>query len=238
MTMIRIAIVEDSALDREKVLDCLKRYRGEYGTEMSVVSFQDGALLLENYKNGYDIIFMDIKMPLTDGMTTAGEIRRADPEVVIIFITNMPQYAIRGYAVEALDYILKPLHYFAFSQCLNRAISRMNNRAAKYITITINRGLKKINTADIYYVESRNHNLIFHTSGGALKTLGTLRGIEEKLAELYFARGNNWYLINLRHVESVQDGYALVCGERLFLSRSRKGAFMDSLTKYLEGSLK
>ena len=70
----------------------------------------------------------------TAGLRAAEEIRKADTEVVIIFITNMAQYAIRGYAVDALDYVLKPVSYFAFSQRLNRAISRMKKREQKVTT--------------------------------------------------------------------------------------------------------
>ena len=61
-------------------------------------------------------------MKFVDGMTAAEEIRKMDSEVVIIFITNMTQYAIRGYEVDALDYVLKPVSYFAFSQKLKRDV--------------------------------------------------------------------------------------------------------------------
>ena len=70
-------------------------------------------------------------MKFMDGMSAAEEIRKVDTEVVIIFITNMAQYAIRGYAVDALDYVLKPVSYFAFSQRLSRAIGRMKKTRDK-----------------------------------------------------------------------------------------------------------
>ena len=72
-----------------------------------------------DYRAVYDIILMDIEMRFMDGMTAAEKIREHDSEVVIIFITNMPQYAIKGYRVDALDYVLKPVSYFAFSQRIN-----------------------------------------------------------------------------------------------------------------------
>ena len=74
------------------------------------------------YKAVYDIILMDIEMKFMDGMMAAEEIRKVDTEVIIIFITNSPQYAIKGYAVDALDYVLKPVSYYAFSQRLGRAV--------------------------------------------------------------------------------------------------------------------
>jgi len=236
--MVKIAVVEDSPVYLDKLMDYLGRYKEEYRTEIKAVPFSDGALFLVDYRAEYDIILMDIEMPLTDGMTTAEEIRKVDTEVVIIFITNSPHYAIRGYAVEALDYVLKPVNYFAFSQCLNRALARMKNRAAKYITITVNRNIMKLNAADIHYIESKGHTLIFHAADGDFKTQGTLRETEKQLEGHGFSRGNNFYLINLRYVDGVQDGCAIVAGEKLLLSRPRKNAFMESLAKYVGGVLK
>lgn len=123
--MIRIAIVEDEALYAEKLIEFLHRYEREEGEVFEITVYADGDQIVEKYKSQFDMILMDIEMKLMDGMTAAEEIRKVDSEVVIMFITNMTQYAIRGYAVDALDYILKPVSYFAFSQRISRAISRM-----------------------------------------------------------------------------------------------------------------
>lgn len=87
------------------------------------------------YKAVYDIILMDIEMKFMDGMMAAEEIRKVDTEVIIIFITNSPQYAIKGYAVDALDYVLKPVSYYAFSQRLGRAVERVARRARHFLQI-------------------------------------------------------------------------------------------------------
>ena len=111
-------------------------------------------------------------------MSAAEEIRKIDTEVVIIFITNMAQYAIRGYAVDALDYVLKPVSYFAFSQRLNRAISRMKKRETKMIMVNIKGGTVRINIANIYYIESQGHTLILHTILGDYETTGVMKEME------------------------------------------------------------
>ena len=171
-------------------------------------------------------------MKFMDGMSAAEEIRKVDTEVVIIFITNMAQYAIRGYAVDALDYVLKPVSYFAFSQRLNRAIGRMKKREQKVITVNIKGGAVRINIANIYYIESQGHTLVLHTILGDYESQGTMKEVEEKLADLNFCRGNKGYLINLQHVDGIQDGCAVVKGEPLLLSRSRKKEFMEALANY------
>ena len=140
----------------------------------------------------------------------------------------MAQYAIRGYAVDALDYVLKPVSYFAFSQRLSRAIGRMKKRETKMIMVSMKGGTVRINIANIYYIESQGHTLILHTILGDYETTGTMKEMEEKLADMNFCRGNKGYLINLAHVDGITDGCAMVKGEQLVLSRARKKEFMAS----------
>ena len=144
----------------------------------------------------------------------------------------MTQYAIRGYAVDALDYVLKPVSYFALSQRLNRAIGRMRKRESKMIMVNMKGGIVRLNIANIYYIESQGHTLILHTILGDYETSGTMKEMEGKLLDMNFCRVNKGYLINLQHVDGISDGCAIVKDERLILSRARKKEFMEALTKY------
>ncbi len=126
--MIKIAIVEDELAYAKQLQEFLLQYEKEMGESFHITTFSDGDEIVHKYKADFDIILMDVEMKFMDGMSAAEEIRKVDTEVVIIFITNMAQYAIKGYAVDALDYVLKPVSYFAFSQRLARAISRMKKR--------------------------------------------------------------------------------------------------------------
>ena len=228
-----IAIAEDDPNYVRQLKEYLEKYSQESGTLMEVTVFTDGDELVENYRAQFDLILMDVEMPFLDGMTAAEEIRKQDSEVVIIFITNMAQYAIRGYAVDALDYVLKPVTYFAFAQRLERAVTRMKRREQKFIVIPVKGGRQKVDVSRLYYVESQGHTLLYHTASGIYTSTGTMKEEEARLSGLHFCRGNNGYLINLEHVDGVQDGFALVHGERLQLSRPRRGAFLEALTNYL-----
>lgn len=230
--MIRIAIVEDETMYAQQLQKFLRQYEKEKEENFQITLFSDGDEIVHKYKSEYDIILMDVEMKFMDGMSAAEEIRKMDTEVVIIFITNMPQYAIRGYAVDALDYVLKPVSYFAFSQRLNRAIMRMKKRVNKTIFIAVKGGTIRLDATDIFYIESQGHTLNYHTSTGVYEALGTMKELEAKLEPLRFYRGNKGYLINLAHVDGVKDGSAVVKGETLLLSRSRKKEFMEELTRY------
>ena len=159
--MIRVAIVEDDAEVQGVLQEYVRRYTRQYGTEFEVTLFADGVDILDDYRAVYDIIFLDVEMKHLDGMTTAERIRQMDADVILIFITNMAQYAIRGYSVGALDYVLKPVPYFAFSQQLLKAVARLEKRAKHYLTVPVEGGLRRLDTASIYYLESEGHRVHF-----------------------------------------------------------------------------
>lgn len=230
--MIRIAIVEDEEAYAGQLTEFLHRYEEEKKESFEIFHFSDGDGIVHNYKPRYDIILMDVQMKFMDGMSAAEEIRKTDSEVIIIFITNMRQYAIRGYAVEALDYVVKPVTYFAFSERLGRAIDKLRRRTQKNILVNVRGGMARLAVADICYIESRGHTLIYHTTSGDYEGSDTMKDTEEAMEQYHFCRGNKGYLINLAHVDSISDGCAVVRGEQLVLSRGRKAAFMEALTEY------
>lgn len=231
--MIRIAIVEDDSESARQLQDYLRQYQRETGTAIEISFFSDGDEITEDYRPCFDLIFMDILMQFKDGLTAAREIRRVDPEVLIVFLTNMAQYAVQGYEVEAADFLLKPLSYPVFRQRLERLLRRRRRAEAQYITVPIKGGFRKLDVAHISFVESRDHELTFHAGQESITSPLSMRAAEEQLAGYSFFRGNNSYLINLAHVEGVQDGCALVDGQALRLSRPRRRAFLDALAGYL-----
>ncbi|BCN29195.1 LytR/AlgR family response regulator transcription factor [Anaeromicropila herbilytica] len=235
--MIRVAIVDDEASSVEQLKNFLIQYQKERNEVMNIVTFSDGDEIVENYKAEYDIILLDIEMKFMDGMTAAEHIRKVDPEVVIIFITNMAQYAIKGYTVNATDYVLKPVSYFAFSQRIDKVVNRMDKKEKKYLAIGVKGGTVKLYISDIYYIESQGHRLIFHTKEEEHVIFGTMKEIEEKLKDMDFYRCNKGSLLNLAHVDGVQDGIVSVNKEQIVISRGRKKEFMEALTNYLGGAL-
>ncbi|MGI8351632.1 LytR/AlgR family response regulator transcription factor [Niallia circulans] len=230
--MIRIAIVEDDVKYKEQLIEYIRRFEQEKGENIEMETFSDGDEIVENYHAQFDIILMDIQMRFMDGMAAAEEIRKMDSEVVIIFITNMAQYAIKGYSVDALDYVLKPISYFAFSERLNRAIERMKKRESRFITIAVKGGVMRLKVSDIYYVESFGHKLNFSMNKEEIMTTGTMKELEKQLSEFHFFRAHKGYLINLEHVDGMNDNCAIVKGKELLVSRNKRKAFMEALSHY------
>ncbi len=230
--MLRIAIVEDEESYISVLKDYLERYKQESGEQIEVTVYHDGDEIAAFYRAQFDIILMDIEMKFIDGMTAAEEIREVDSSVFIIFITNTPQYAIRGYEVGALDYILKPVSYFIFYQKLTRAVVKLKKRREQWITIAVKGGVMRVALSDIYYIESEGHNLIYHMKDGPAVSSATLKSVEPVMEKMSFVKINKCYLVNLEHVDGVKDKYAVVRGENLLISRSRMKPFMQELTRY------
>ena len=168
-------------------------------------------------------------------LSQAQKMRELDKDVIIVFITNMAQYAIGGYAVGALDYVLKPVPYFAFSQQLRKAEEQLRRRARHYLALPVEGGMRRLDSSLIYYLESEGHRVHFYTEEGDFVAAGTLKAFEEKLAERPFARCNSGYLVNLAQVKSVQQGMVQVGPYELQVSRPRRKAFLAALADHIGG---
>lgn len=235
--MYQIAIVEDEELYARLLEKLIQRYEKDSLHQFKISHYRDGAEIAENYRGGFDIILMDIQMKFMDGMTAAELIRRRDPEVLIIFITNRSDYAVRGYEVDALDYVVKPVEYFSFSQKLDRAVSRLNRSRDDHIMIHSDGGLYKLSASRILFAESERHNVHFYTMTGKLSSRMNMSEAEELLKGFGFYRCGKGYIINLDKIDSFSDGICRIGSYSIPVSRSKKKEFMNVLTEYMSSRL-
>lgn len=231
--MIRLAIAEDEALFRKQLREYLSRYEKESGQELSVSVFSDGSELLSSYRGQYDIVLLDIQMRDLDGMSTAKKIRETDEATLIAFITNTPQYAIEGYSVGALDYVLKPLSYYAFSQCMERLARRIRKHDKTYLAVNHPEGVRKIDADELQYVEVHGHTLIYHTPSGDISAPGAMKDVEEAVKDKPFFRCNKGDLVNLAYVDGIRNGDAVISDRIIQVSRSKKKAFLEALNRHI-----
>ena len=231
--MIRIAVIDDEKEEQERLLGYYQRLREEVHEDLDIHTYLSGDAFLSAQDASFDLICLDIDMDGLDGISTAKEIRKNDEQVIIIFVTNMAQFAIRGYMVDALDFIVKPVVYEDFIVKLRKAVARASGFGQHEVTVNLlGEGVKRINISSIRYVEVIGHTLSYHTDGGTYQVYGTLKNCEELLGS-GFVRCNNCYLVNLRYVYSVKGYTVYVDGEELKISQPRKKAFMKALNNFL-----
>ena len=230
----KLAIVEDEEKSVELLLDYIRKFEREKGVNLEAVCFRDGLSFLDHYQADFDIVFMDIEMPHLDGMTAAGKLRELDENVCLIFVTNLASYAIKGYEVDAMDFIVKPVRYFSFSLKLERAMKICMRRKKTELVLPAEENRRRLIIQDITYIEVKGHTLIYHTvSENTFSVRGTLSAEENKLSEKGFARCSNSFLVNMDRVTSVSKSSLMVGNEELPISRTQRVDFMRALADHV-----
>lgn len=238
--MINIAVVEDDKTSADLICDYIQKYKSLHGegTDFNVRVFGDAVGFLEDYKpSRFDLVLMDIMMPYMDGMRAAEKLREIDSVVLIIFITNMGDYAVRGYDVKAMAFIKKPVSYADFELKFSRAVSVI--RTTDVCALIIPSGLSevKIMVRDLMYVEVRGHICSFHMSDGRIiESHNTLSAVAKKLENYGFAMCSSSYLVNMNYIKLIDGGTVLVGDNELMISRLKRKDFMQSFNEWASRS--
>lgn len=234
--MYRIALVDDEKIFTDQIEEYIRQYQAENPAEFQVSVFHSSTEFIAGFQKEYDLILLDVEMPKLNGMELAHKIREMDEQVVLMFITNMAQYAIHGYSVGALDFVTKPINYYTFAMKLTRALKRVPKKESTSILLTMADGVKRIDIKQIFYLEVQNRLLHYYTDEGEFVVRGSLQAAEEKLAGHPFEKCNHWYLVNLMHVKEVRKNIVVVGSHELEISRRNKTSFLKALTDYMGGN--
>lgn len=234
--MNKIAIVEDDVTCSNLLVNYLCRYNKENGQNVQADVFRSAVDFLSDYDCSYFAVFMDIDMPMMNGMDAARKLRLADQSVSIIFTTNLANYAISGYEVNALDFMVKPITYFNFVSKLEKAVTAHKTSTDLPIQINLKDKMVVVKSSELYYVESDAHMVIYHTAKGDFAVRKKLCEAEEALKDCNMAYCGKSYLVNLYNVDSVDGKTVTVHGKPLPISRSKEKDFMRALTLYLGGN--
>lgn len=233
MNMIYFAIVENETEQTKQTTEMIERYLKEKNVSGQIAAFDNGFDFLES-KEPFDIVFMDIDMPGINGMETAMKMRKEKKEYKLIFVTNLPQYAIDGYKVEALDFILKPMTYADFSLAMKRAITSMGSREENSFALPIHGKFIKFKSNEVLYFEMVRHDVHLHLENGEEHVFRySLSKIEEALNPEVFFKCNSGCIINLDKVKSL-DGDTIVMEnhDHVSISRSHRKDALSRLTDF------
>ncbi|MDE6505198.1 MAG: LytTR family DNA-binding domain-containing protein [Clostridia bacterium] len=231
-----VAIVEDDIKSAELLKTCLLKYGTEKDIKFDIVHFTSGEEFIEKYRRAiYSIVFLDIELTGMNGLETARRLRDRDKAVTLIFVTRMAQYAQKGYEVDALDFLIKPLSYADFSLKMGKAVNVARTKEARSVMVTVNGGFTCLSTDKIIFVEVMGHQLKYQLVDGVLEMRGTLSEVEKKLKNNGFLRCNSCYIVNSRFIDSLQ-GYDLkVAGYTLKISHPRRKQFIKELMDLYKG---
>lgn len=231
----RIAIVDDEQHERQVLQNYVMRYAAENHVEFDIDLYSLADELLNQYQIIYDILIFDIDMPGTNGIEAARKIRLIDKNTILLFITNIAQYAINGYEVDAVDYIIKPIGYFDFSLKFQKAVNRASHRNDFTTVLSTTEGLRKVKVSEIAYVEAMRHYLIYHIGFKSYTVRGNIKDLERKLHAYHFCQIHKSFLVNMDHIVEIQTNEVLLENAVLPIGRVYKDALVSHYFKFFRG---
>jgi len=222
-------VVDDEQLARKLVISYIDKHpdlelSGECKSAVDAIKFiQD---------NEVDIIFLDIQMPGLTGLDFAKTIKLNHS---IIFTTAYTEYAVEGFALDAVDYLLKPFKYERFAEAVEKAKRRSKNEAApesekdiEYIKVKADHRIYKINIEELNYIEGLKEYVSFYTSSEKIIVLDSLKRLENSLPS-NFVRVHKSYIINISKVQSVYGNLAEIGKKQIPIGKSYKDAAMKKI---------
>lgn len=168
----RFAIIDDEEYIRNQIRQLVETYCEEKRIPVDCICYKEAVTFLQEYRASFDAVFMDIKMPGYNGLEAAKILRQTDKNVPLVFITNLKQYAIHGYSVDAMGFVVKPLIPYDFNVQMDKILQRAAAQQVNAVTIKTATGFQRLNIKDIFYIEVIKHKLIFHTVFGGYQRLG------------------------------------------------------------------
>ena len=232
----RIAVCDDDRAIREELFRLIQKQV----SEADIMEYQSGEELI-NARGNFDIYFLDIEMGEVSGMDIARRIREQEDNgrqrSIIIFVTGYREYMEAAFDVNAFHYLIKPIDTEKFSEVFRRAWKEaavFYEQEKKYIIVKSSGTQQKILLKNIYYIESGNKKVIFHTTNGTLEVYGKMEELEKGLGNTFY-RCHRCYLVNMEKISAYSaDNIQVINGDNLLLARTKYSDFIKNYMRYIK----
>ena len=231
----KIAVCDDDRITREQIASWIK----EQVPDAEVITFDAGEEILKLQEN-FEISFLDVEMKEVSGIDVAKYMReeqekRSKGKSIIIFVTGYREYMEDAFDVNAFHYLLKPIDEKKFNTVFNRAMKEvsMKTKQEELSVIVRNNGMqKKVLLRDIYYIESSNKKVVFHTKDGKIDIYGRMEDWESELGDSFY-RCHRGYLVNLEKIIAYSaDTIDIINGDSLILAQKKYADFIKAYMRY------
>lgn len=224
--MINCIIIDDEPLAREGIKDYVSRIPFLNLTD----SFEDPLKAADVIEKA-DLVFLDIEMPAISGLEYLSSL--AHPPLTII-ITAYPNHAVKGYELNALDYLLKPVPFERFLKACNKAkeyyeYKKGSSGAADYFFVKSDLKHEKIILNDILFIESMQNYVAIHTVKEKHIVHMTMKYLEDMLPVSKFVRIHRSYIVALGHIDNIEGNIIRVGNHHLPISRDNKEEILNKI---------
>lgn len=231
--MYRVLIVEDETNEQRILARHIARFGRESGEQFQIQWLQSAVEFVRS-RARFDLVLLDIDLPGINGMEAAQLLRVYDEDTPIIFVTNLAKYAVKGYEVAALDFMLKPVSYPSLALRMEKALTIMRQNAPRTIIAPTSEGHRVLPLSHIAFIRVTNHSVIYHLEdGGVVTSRGSLSKVESVLSGSSFTRISNSCLVNMSMVHSIAAGeLVMTTGDTLRFSRARHKDAIRAITEF------
>ena len=227
----QVTIIEDEPQVQDQLARLLRQYAAVRRCPVEICQYKDGQSFLDAGEQP-EILLLDIQMPGLDGMTLARRIRQRGSGACIIFVTSMAGYAVQGYQVEALDFLITPVEAEPLFSALDRAVRRLEYDRPHCLNLRAGASYHHLDLRQLLYAEAGRHKLMLHTTGGVIECPGSIRGLEKQLESQGFFCCHAAFLVSLAAVTRVDGNELLIGGQRVPVSKHRRRALLEKLAQY------
>lgn len=227
----RIAVCDDETMWIEQTEKYLRQ--AYVSLDLLVETFSSGKALIERVKSvPFDLVILDIEMPDMDGLQVAESLRSMGYTAEIVFLTSHMEYALKGYEVQALRYLTKPVDAKKLMEIIQYLLEK--EKKQKRVVLQSERETVSLLLSEIYYLEVQNHDVLFVTQNDIWKIRGKLGDYEKAYKSYGFVRIHRGILVNLAYVTRLKEREIyLVDGSSLPVSRTREKATREALYDYV-----
>ena len=231
-----LIIVEDLPFDQEKLADLIRQDCASHGESVDLSFYASGEDFLAHYRpKSCDGLFLDVLLGGLTGIEVARRVREAEKRLPVIFTTRERDYAVDGFAVDATDYLVKPLDEKRFRQTMDRVLGELSKEARTRLILRQKGMYAVVPLSDLVYCEVQGRKLYLHrTDGTVLDFYGRLDEFTKRVDTRFF-RCHRSYLVNLDHIRGCSPGrvYLIPNGE-IPVSRLREQALKQALLCHMK----
>ncbi|HYV94846.1 MAG TPA: LytTR family DNA-binding domain-containing protein [Chitinophagales bacterium] len=223
-------IVDDEPLAQEVLENYVQRVEELHLVKKCSNAMQAMQVL---HKDKVDLIFLDIQMPAMDGLSFLKSLKNP-PSVILT--TAYPKYAVQGYDLDVVDYLLKPISFERFLKSVNKAIdlrkgAQEESASAEYLFLKVDNKLVKVNFADIVYIEGMKDYLKVFVKEKLLVVHKTMKSIEDLLPKNKFIRVHKSYIVSLGMVNSIVGNMVEINGKEIPIGANYKEQLIKMVFK-------
>ncbi|WP_341835058.1 LytTR family DNA-binding domain-containing protein [Chitinophaga pollutisoli] len=224
------------ALDDEPLaLEIIADFAAKAPFRMELTTFTNASRALGFLQQEpVDLIFLDIKMPDITGIQFIKSLKRPP---MVIFTTAYEEYALDGYNLDVVDYLLKPIPFERFIKAVTKAeeyrsISAPRQPETDYIFVKTEYRIIKINLEDILYIEALKDYIKIYTANQPILTLKSLKSFETRLPKDKFMRVHRSYLVAMNKINSVERNTVMIANQSIPISEGYRDKFYDVITRH------